>query len=111
MLFRSSLSHTNARVSFGWLGERLLVSPRFHRAHHAIGVGHEGPYQGCNFAVLFPLWDILFRTANFTSAWEPTGIRDQLDGRDYGIGFWRQQWLGIVRLKEAFTWPGHRRAG
>ena len=96
-----SLSHVNARVSFGWLGERLLVSPRFHRAHHAIGVGHEGQYQGCNFAVLFPLWDVLFRTANFTSAWEPTGIRDQLDGRDYGLGFWRQQWLGLLRMKNA----------
>jgi sterol desaturase/sphingolipid hydroxylase (fatty acid hydroxylase superfamily) len=96
-----SLSHANARVSFGWLGERLLVSPRFHRAHHAIGVGHEGRYQGCNFAVLFPVWDILFGTANFKSAWEPTGIRDQLAGRDYGIGFWRQQWLGLMRMKDA----------
>ncbi|MBM3341369.1 MAG: sterol desaturase family protein [Betaproteobacteria bacterium] len=97
-----SLSHANARVSFGWLGERLLVSPKFHRAHHAIGVGHEGAYRGCNFAVLFPLWDIVFRTANFQSAYEPTGIRDQLQGRDYGIGFWRQQWLGLVRLKASF---------
>ncbi len=96
-----SLSHVNARVSFGWLGERLLVSPRFHRAHHAIGVGHEGQYQGCNFAVLFPLWDIVFHTANFTSKWEPTGIRDQLEGRDYGLGFWRQQWLGLLRMKNA----------
>lgn len=97
-----SLSHVNARISFGWLGERLLVSPKFHRAHHAIGVGHEGVYRGCNFATLFPIWDVLFRTANFQSAYEPTGIRDQLDGRDYGIGFWRQQWLGLVRLKDAF---------
>jgi sterol desaturase/sphingolipid hydroxylase (fatty acid hydroxylase superfamily) len=97
-----SLSHANTRVSFGWLGERLLVSPRFHRAHHAIGLGHEGRYRGCNFAVLFPLWDILFGTANFASTYQPTGIRDQLEGRDYGIGFWRQQWLGVVRLKDAF---------
>lgn len=96
-----SLSHANARVSFGWLGERLLVSPKFHRAHHAIGIGHEGQYQGCNFAVLFPIWDMLFGTANFRSAWEPTGIRDQLQGRDYGIGFWRQQWLGLLRLRDA----------
>jgi sterol desaturase/sphingolipid hydroxylase (fatty acid hydroxylase superfamily) len=97
-----SLSHVNARVSFGRLGERLLVSPRFHRAHHAIGVGHEGKYQGCNFATLFPLWDILFGSANFKSAWEPTGIRDQLDGHDYGVGFWRQQWLGLQRLADSF---------
>ena len=32
---------------------------------------------------------------------EPTGIRDQLPeqgGRDYGQGFWAQQWLGLKRL-------------
>ena len=32
---------------------------------------------------------------------QPTGIRDQLDGRDYGLGFWRQQWLGLLRMKNA----------
>ncbi|MFX9619248.1 sterol desaturase family protein, partial [Acinetobacter baumannii] len=26
-----SFSHANLRLDFGWLGERLLVSPRFHR--------------------------------------------------------------------------------
>jgi sterol desaturase/sphingolipid hydroxylase (fatty acid hydroxylase superfamily) len=98
-----SLSHVNARVDFGWLGNRLLVSPPFHRRHHAIGVGHEGQYRGVNFAVLFPLWDMLFRTADFTRGYQPTGIRDQLEGRDYGIGFWRQQWLGLARLKHALT--------
>ncbi len=101
-----SLSHANARLDFGLVGEWLLVSPRFHRRHHAIGVGHEGKYQGCNFAVLFPLWDILFHTADFTPGYEPTGIRDQLEGRDYGIGFWRQQWLGLVRLKNAINSVG-----
>jgi sterol desaturase/sphingolipid hydroxylase (fatty acid hydroxylase superfamily) len=98
-----SLSHANTRLDFGLVGERLLVSPRFHRRHHAIGAGHEGVYQGVNFAVLFPLWDILFRTADFTPGYQPTGIRDQLTGRDYGIGFWRQQWLGLVRLKDSLT--------
>lgn len=101
-----SLSHANIRLSFGWLGERLLVSPRFHRQHHAIGIGHEGEagpgsLGGCNFAVLFPIWDILFRTARFDGGLEPTGIRDQLPeygGRDYGHGFWSQQWLGLRRL-------------
>ena len=96
-----SLSHVNARVSFGWLGNRLLVSPQFHRRHHAIGVGHEGRYRGVNFATLFPLWDMLFRTADFTPVYEATGVRDQLEGRDYGVGFWRQQGLGLLRLKGA----------
>jgi sterol desaturase/sphingolipid hydroxylase (fatty acid hydroxylase superfamily) len=96
-----SLSHVNARLHFGAIGNRLLVGPRFHRAHHAIGIGHEGRYRGCNFATLFPLWDILFGTENFEVAYQPTGIRDQLVGRDYGIGFWQQQWLGLVRLKNS----------
>ncbi|MBI2732459.1 MAG: sterol desaturase family protein [Aquabacterium sp.] len=100
-----NLSHANTRVGFGWLGERLLVGPRFHRLHHAIGLGHEGAQPGtlggCNFAVLFPLWDVLFGTARFDGRFEPTGIRDQLPecgGRDYGEGFWAQQWLGLKRL-------------
>ncbi|MFP3335671.1 sterol desaturase family protein, partial [Pseudomonas sp. SIMBA_064] len=29
--FLQSIQHTNARLSFGRLGERLLVSPTFHR--------------------------------------------------------------------------------
>ncbi|NUZ08165.1 sterol desaturase family protein [Piscinibacter koreensis] len=99
-----SLAHANVRIGFASL-ERLLVSPRYHRLHHAIGVGHEsaGPNSlgGHNFAVLFPLWDIVFRSAKFADTFPPTGIRDQLPehgGRDYGDGFWRQQWLGLRRL-------------
>ncbi len=93
-----SLSHANLKLAFGRIGDYLLVSPRFHRVHHAIGMGHEGRMQGCNFAVLFPAWDVLFGTANFEQVYPPTGIRDQLDGREYGRGFWQQQWLGLKRL-------------
>ncbi len=100
-----NFSHANLRLSFGWLGERLLVGPRFHRLHHAIGLGHEsdqgsGTLGGHNFAVLLPVWDLLFGTARFgNSGLEPTGIRDQVEqGRDYGEGFWAQQWLGLKRL-------------
>jgi sterol desaturase/sphingolipid hydroxylase (fatty acid hydroxylase superfamily) len=38
-----NLHHANVRLWFGSMGERLWVSPRFHRRHHSIGVGHEGP--------------------------------------------------------------------
>ena len=102
-----SLQHANVRLHFGWLGERLLVSPRYHRLHHAIGVGHEsagsGTLGGHNFAVLFPVWDVLFRTADLGRTFEPTGVRDQLPApqgcsRQYGDGFWSQQWLGLKRL-------------
>ncbi len=98
-----SLQHANLRLSFGRIGERLWVSPRFHRLHHSIGLGHEtagaGTLGGHNFGVLLPWWDMLFGTANFENRYDPTGIRDQVEqGRDYGRGFWSQQWLGLKRL-------------
>jgi len=78
------------------------VSPQFHRLHHAVSLGHESAGQGSlgghNFAVLFPVWDLLSGSARFDSATQATGIRDQLAGRDYGRGFWAQQWLGLKRL-------------
>ena len=98
-----SLQHANLRLSFGRFGERLWVSPRFHRCHHGVGIGHEsrgrGSLGGHNFGVLLPWWDMLFGTADFGNRYEPTGIRDQVEqGRDYGRGFWSQQWLGLKRL-------------
>jgi len=96
-----NFSHANVRMHFGAIGDRLLVSPRFHRVHHGIGMGHEGPARGCNFAALFPVWDILFGTANFQRELPPTGIRDQLTGADYGRGFWDQQVAGLKRMAAA----------
>ncbi len=154
-----SFQHANVRLWFGRIGERLWVSPRFHRLHHSIGIGHETPIKpkqfsagppqgklapqglepaaprllerlwtgdrgeasreprpartraahevasvgvklgGRNFGVLLPWWDMLFGTANFEHRYDPTGIRDQVEkNRDYGSGFWSQQWLGLKRL-------------
>ncbi len=97
-----SLSHANVRLSFGPVLGRLLVSPRYHRLHHRMGIGHEsagpGSLGGHNFAVLFPVWDWVFGTARFDASDGPTGVRDQLQGRDYGRGFWAQQRLGLQRL-------------
>ena len=117
-----SLQHANLRLHFGRLGERLLVSPRFHRTHHAIGIGHEshgsGTLGGCNFGVLLPVWDLLFRTARFETGFAATGVRDQLArvdaqgqpiaGRNYGRGFWQQQWYGLKRMVEFARHGGAR---
>ena len=98
-----NFQHANIKCSFGWLGDRLWVSPRFHRLHHSIGIGHESAGRqtlgGHNFGVLFPWWDMMFGTADFSNRYDPTGVRDQVEnGRDYGQGFWSQQKLGLTRL-------------
>ena len=100
-----SFQHANVRLWFGRIGERLWVSPRFHRLHHSIGIGHETVKAqrtvlgGHNFGVLLPWWDVLFGTANFEQRYDPTGVRDQVEAnRDYGKGFWSQQWIGLKRL-------------
>ena len=102
-----SFQHANLRLWFGRVGERLWVSPRFHRLHHSIGIGHESKGKntlgGANFGVLLPWWDVIFGTANFEKRYDPTGVRDQVEVgpngvRQYGTGFWSQQWLGLKRL-------------
>jgi len=90
-----TLAHANVRLSFGWLGERLLISPQYHRRHHALR--HEGAGRGVNFGVLFPWWDMLAGTADFSPGYAPTGI----EGGGYGETVWRQQWVGLVRLWRA----------
>ncbi|MBE9603439.1 sterol desaturase family protein [Acetobacteraceae bacterium H6797] len=95
-----ALSHANARISFGWLGERLVVSPRFHRVHHGILSYGE---HGKNYAVLMPVWDWMFRTANFDrSRYPETGDPTAPEALVTG-GWLRQQWAGSVRLWRALT--------
>jgi len=40
-----SWSHANVDMSFGRVGERLLVGPRFHRLHHALRSEYHGDHQ------------------------------------------------------------------
>ena len=86
-----SLAHANVRFGFGAVGDRLLVGPKFHRMHHSVAAGK----KGCNFATLFPVWDMLFGTADFTHEAAATGVADE---QDYGSGYLAQQWLGLKRL-------------
>jgi sterol desaturase/sphingolipid hydroxylase (fatty acid hydroxylase superfamily) len=54
----SNVVHMNIRVGFGkfWW---LLASPQYHRIHHSLRPEHLNK----NFAVWFPVWDVIFRTA------------------------------------------------
>ena len=92
-----SMSHANARVSFGWLGERLLVSPRFHRAHH--GVTAAG-LRSVNYGAILPWWDMIFRTADFSRHFVATGDPTAEEALASG-GYLTQQWAGLKRLLRA----------
>lgn len=97
-------SHANVRLNFGWLGERLLVSPRYHRAHHAIYYAPGQPWRGCNYAILFPIWDILFGTADLRrTSYLPTGVEGREQTARIGDGLWAQQWLGFKRFGRALV--------
>ena len=93
-----SLSHANARISFGRFGERLLVSPRFHRLHHGVlSVGATGR----NYAVLLPVWDWMFGTADFRRG-EYAATGDPQAPDSYVRGSWlRQQWAGLGKVARA----------
>ncbi len=89
-----SLSHANVRLNFGWLGERLLVSPRFHRAHHgmlAAGV------RSVNYGAVLPWWDMLFHTADFSADYAQTGDPTAEEAMATG-SYAAQQWAGLRRL-------------
>jgi sterol desaturase/sphingolipid hydroxylase (fatty acid hydroxylase superfamily) len=98
-----NLSHVNARLRFGRLGEALLVSPGYHRWHHALALPPGEKYRyGCNFAILFPIWDKLFGTQYRNEAMPATGLpHDPQAGAVVAHGFWQQQKDGLVDLLAA----------
>ena len=92
-----SMSHANARLSFGTIGERLLISPRFHRAHHGILAAGQ---TSCNYGAIFPWWDMLFRTADFSRDYVQTGDPGASEALATGT-YLQQQWAGLRRMLAA----------
>ena len=104
-----SWSHANVDMGFGWLGDRLLVGPRFHRLHHALANPEERHIQDHNFAPVFPIWDILFGTAIYDGRNRPTGVDDPVVDADNGRGWVVQQVTVFWRFARALV-PTLRRA-
>ena len=89
-----SMSHANARVSFGRLGDRLLISPRFHRAHHGVRAAGQ---RSCNYGAIFPFWDMMFGSADFAREYARTG--DPSAEEAMATGSWlEQQAAGFRRM-------------
>lgn len=89
-----SLSHANTRLDFGSVLSRVLVSPRFHRTHHAINAAGQ---RSCNFGAVFPWWDMLFGTADFSKRYVATGDPTAEEALATG-GYLAQQTAGFKRL-------------
>jgi sterol desaturase/sphingolipid hydroxylase (fatty acid hydroxylase superfamily) len=94
--FIQSWQHANIKIHLGPL-KYFLVSPMYHRMHHAVGYGYEakgkpGVLGGCNFGVLFPWWDMIFGTVIFPKDIYPTGVR----GLSVSPNVVHQQWQGFV---------------
>jgi sterol desaturase/sphingolipid hydroxylase (fatty acid hydroxylase superfamily) len=105
-----SLAHTNVRLGFGPLGSTLLVGPHYHRVHHSIEHA-SAPFdgtRGCNFAVILPIWDVLFGTCRHEPAFPPTGVA-ALSGTAVSCGYLRHQLEGVRRLAAALRRLADRR--
>jgi sterol desaturase/sphingolipid hydroxylase (fatty acid hydroxylase superfamily) len=98
-----SWSHANVDMSFGRLGSRLLVGPRFHRLHHARADAREPDIHDHNFAPVLPIWDMLFGTARFDVEPRPTGVDDADVEADNSRGWFGQQARGFKRFLAALT--------
>ena len=94
--FIQSWQHANIKVHLG-AARYFLISPMYHRMHHAVGYGHEaigksGVLGGCNFGILFPWWDMALKTAIFPKVAYPTGVRNLTVSQNVVT----QQWQGLV---------------
>lgn len=72
--FIEYFTHANVNLSYGKFFDKVLVSPLYHRLHHANKKKYEKPPYGCNFANIFPFWDIVMGTADFNYDNVRTGI-------------------------------------
>src|SRR6185437_599022 len=99
-----SLAHANVRLNFGRFGSLLVVGPHYHRTHHSIE--HAAPpfdrARGCNFAVILPIWDMVFGTWRRDVAYPQTGVAS-LSGAAIRCGYLRHQWEGVRRLWSALV--------
>ena len=97
--FLQSLSHANVRLSFGRAGDRLLISPRFHRAHHGIKAAGQ---KSCNYGSVLPWWDMAFGSADFSRDYVATGDPTGEEALATG-SWWQQQWAGLQRFGRALS--------
>lgn len=92
----SMFNHANLRLHYGPVLSRVVTSPQNHRIHHSREASHlDETGDAHNFAILFPIWDILFGSYfwDIEDHSRATGVigEEELERS----GFFRRQWLGL----------------
>jgi sterol desaturase/sphingolipid hydroxylase (fatty acid hydroxylase superfamily) len=104
-------SHTNTRLGFGRIFERVFVDPRFHRLHHMRVDPSRPNLHDCNYGQVLTLWDNLFGTALYGEPTRPTGTGDPTVDADNDRGVLAMQWYTLRRFWGAFRrlegWKPH----
>jgi sterol desaturase/sphingolipid hydroxylase (fatty acid hydroxylase superfamily) len=96
-----NFSHANVRVRFGPVLDKLFVDPQFHRAHHRMATPEEPHIHDCNYALVLPVWDILFRTAIYDGRVLPCGVNSPEVDADNQRNWLGQQIAGARRFAHA----------
>lgn len=89
--FWSAMVHSNVRLNFGRM-EYVIVTPRYHHWHHGI----EREAIDVNFAVHFPILDLMFGTFYLPQNRWPSGYG--VNSPEIPKGYWRQ---GIFPFQSA----------
>ncbi len=93
-----NLSHTNTRLGFGPVLERVLVDPKFHRLHHMLVDPERPTLHNCNFGQVLSIWDVLFGTSLYGLAPRPTGVGDPTVDDDNNHGLIGLHWNAVRRF-------------
>jgi len=97
------LAHTNTRLGFGRIIERIIVTPRFHRLHHMKSDPARPNLHNCNYGQVLAVWDNLFGTALYGEPVRPNGVDDPVVDADNGRGAITMQWHALRRFRHAFA--------
>ncbi len=93
-----NLSHTNTRIGFGPVFEKLFVDPRFHRLHHMRAEAQHPGLHNCNYGQVLSIWDVMFGSALFGLAPRPTGVGDPTVDADNDHGLIGLHWVTLKRF-------------
>ncbi len=77
-----NLSHTNTRLGFGRVLQRVFVDPKFHRLHHMLVDPERPKLHNCNYGQVLSIWDVIFGTALYGEPPRPTGVGDPVVDHD-----------------------------